>query len=126
MEFNKSNITKLLFSGIKNKFSDFSPYDFEDFIAQLFKDNSYQVEGTNYTGDYGADVIVIKDNIKIAIQVKRYKESNKVGVKDINQIIGARDYYNCNKAMVITTSDFTNPGRKLSNKTNVELSLIHI
>ena len=77
MDFSKTNIQDILFSGIKNRFSDFSPYDFEDFIAQLFKDNGYDVEGTNYSGDYGADVITSKNGIKTAIQVKRYSKTNK-------------------------------------------------
>ena len=121
MKFNKSNITDILYSAIAKRFSDFSPYDFEDFIGQLFKDSGYQVEGTNYSGDYGADVIVKKHRIKTAIQVKRYAQGNKVGVQEINQIIGGKEYHNCDKAMVITTSDFSKQGRKLASETNVEL-----
>ena len=116
MDFNRENIIKILFPSIKNRFSDFSPYDFEDFIAQLFKDNGYNVEGTNYSGDFGADVIINKNGVKTCIQVKRYSASNKVGVKEINQIIGARDYYKCDKAMVITTSDFSMPDLTISCK----------
>ena len=121
MDFSKTNISDILFSAIKNRFSDFSPYDFEDFIAQLFKDNDYEVEGTNYSGDYGADVIVLKDGVKTAIQVKRYSSTNKVGVKDINQIIGGKEYHKCDKAMVVCTSDYTKQGKNLSSEANVEL-----
>lgn len=121
MDFSKTNIQDILFSGIKNRFSDFSPYDFEDFIAQLFKDNGYDVEGTNYSGDYGADVITSKNGIKTAIQVKRYSKTNKVGVKDINQIIGGKEFHKCDKAMVVCTSDYTKQGIKLSKEADVEL-----
>ena len=119
MDFSKTNIQDILFSGIKNRFSDFSPYDFEDFIAQLFKDNGYDVEGTNYSGDYGADVITSKNGIKTAIQVKRYSKTNKVGVKDINQIIGGKEFHKCDKAMVVCTSDYTKQGIKLSKEADV-------
>ena len=95
MDFSNVNIQGILFSAISNRFSDFSPYDFEDFIAQLFKDKGFDVEGTNYSGDYGADVITSKDGIRTAIQVKRYAKTNKVGVKDINQIIGGKEYHKC-------------------------------
>jgi len=121
MDFSKVNIQDILYSAIKNRFSDFTPYDFEDFIGQLFKDNGYKVEGTNYSGDYGADVIVTKHRTKTAIQVKRYAENNKVGVPEINQIFGGKEYHKCDKAMVITTSDFSKQGRKLSDETDVEL-----
>jgi len=121
MDFSKVNIQGIIFSAISNRFSDFSPYDFEDFIAQLFKDKGFDVEGTNYSGDYGADVITSKDGIRTAIQVKRYTKTNKVGVKDINQIIGGKEYHKCDKAMVICTSDYTKQGRNLSSEANVEL-----
>ena len=121
MDFSSINIQNILYSAIKKRFSDFSPYEFEDFIAQLFKDNGYDVEGTNYSGDYGADVITSKNGIKTAIQVKRYSKTNKVGVKDINQIIGGKEFHKCDKAMVVCTSDYTKQGIKLSKEADVEL-----
>ena len=101
MNFAKTNIIKILESAIPNRFQDFPPSHFEDFIAQVFKDNEYKVKQTAYTGDYGADLI-IKNKIRTAVQIKRYAKSNKVGVKDINQIVGARDYYCFKDAFVIT------------------------
>ena len=106
---------------INDRFRNFNPYDFEQFIGELYKKRGYQVEATNYTGDFGADVIVVKDGIKTVVQVKRYNENNPVGVKDINQVLGAMSYYNADRATVITTSDFSNPGVELSKRTNVEL-----
>jgi Restriction endonuclease len=97
-----------------------SPYDFEDFIAQLFCDLGHEVQQTSYSGDYGADLIVISPRKKkIAIQIKRYAKDNNVGVNDVNQVIGARDYYKCNSAMIITTSDFTKQAYTLLAKTRV-------
>ena len=121
MDFSKVDILQVLKSAIPKKFQDFSPQDFEDFIAQLFRDNEYQVEQTKYSGDYGADLIIIKNGVKFAVQIKRYSETNKVGVQDINQVIGAKDYYNCDGAMVITTSSYTYRGKLLAKETNIEL-----
>lgn len=121
MDFSKVDITKILKSGMANKFMDFSPQDFEDFIAQLFRNNGYEVQQTKYSGDYGVDAIIKKDNESIAVQVKRYASDNKVGVQDVNQVIGGRDFYKCNKARIITTSSFTNQVKKLSESTGVEL-----
>ena len=121
MDFSKLEIPKILKSGMLNRFMDFSPQDFEDFISQLFRDNGYIVEQTKYSRDYGVDLIIKKNGEHIAIQVKRYAKINKVGVKDINQVLGGKNYYKCNKAIVITTSSFTKPAETLAQKTNVEL-----
>lgn len=121
MNFANTDIIKILGSAILNKFQDFSPSHFEDFIAQMFKDNGYKVKQTAYSGDYGADLILEKNKDRIAVQIKRYAKSNKVGVKDINQIIGARDYYSCKDAFFITTSSFTNQGKNLAKTVNVRL-----
>ena len=120
-KFDKDSIENILKVAINDRFRNFTPYDFEDFIGELYKKRGYDVEGTNYSGDFGADVIVLKDDIKTVIQVKRYHENNTVGVKDINQVLGAKSYYNADKATVITTSDFSKPGIELSERTNVEL-----
>ena len=121
MDFSNADIPKILKSGMTNKFMDFSPQDFEDFISQLFRDNGYKVEQTKYSGDYGVDIIIKKEDEHIAVQVKRYKKDNKVGVKDVNQVLGGRDYYKCNDTMIITTSSFTNQVKKLAEKTAVDL-----
>lgn len=106
---------------MKNKFQDFPPFDFEDFIAQLFKDNGYDVEKTPSSGDYGADILMAKSGEKIAVQVKRYAPDNKVGVQEINQVVGAKDFYKCDKAMIISTSSFSKRGKALAGETSTEL-----
>ena len=111
----------LLKESIPNRFMNINPTQFEEFVAEMFSDLGYRTDTTNITGDYGADVILSKDNKKTAVQVKRYQKNNKVGVKEINQVIGARDYYGCDDTMVITTSLFTPAGKKLASQARVEL-----
>lgn len=120
MDFSEVCIQEILKHSIPKRFQDISPTDFEDFVAQLFSDLGYEVEQTSYSGDFGADLIVANSEKKIAIQVKMYANNNYVGVKDVNQIIGAKDYYKCDTSMIITTSDFTKPALKLIEETNVE------
>jgi len=121
MDFSKVDISKILKSSVKSRFEDFTPQDFEDFIAQLYKDMGYEVEQTSYSGDYGADIIVKKDSVKTAVQIKRYAKTNKVGVQDINQVLGARDYYKCSNCSVVTTSSFSKSGVNLAKETQTEL-----
>jgi len=119
MNFEDIDIVRILKSSYKNRFQDFTPQDFEDFISLLFEKMGYSVEQTNYSGDFGADLIVSLNEVKTAIQVKRYNETNKVGVSEINQVIGARDYYKCEHALIISTSSYTAQGKQLAAKTNV-------
>lgn len=121
MDFSKTNIISVLEGAILNRFQDFPPSDLEDFICQLFKESGYDVKQTSYSGDYGADLILTKGDEKIAVQVKRYSKGNNVGVKDINQVLGGKDYYNCKSARVITTSSFTKAGKNLASQTQTEL-----
>lgn len=120
MDFSNNNIQEILKYSVPKRFQDMSPTDFEDFIAHLFKKLGYQVEQTSYSGDFGADLLVTKLNKKFAVQVKRYAKTNKVGVKDINQVIGSKEYYKCDASMIVTTSGYTNPALKLINEANVE------
>jgi len=112
---------KKLYAGLTSDFMDRSPHEFEDFIAELFTRMDYSTERTPLTSDYGADVIAKKGKEVIAIQVKRNKPGNDVGVKDVNQVLGSMYRYKADKAIVITTSDFTSAARKLATTAPVDL-----
>lgn len=117
-DFSKLKIKQILQHSLPIRFQDMDPLDFEDFIAYLFVKKGYEVQQTSYSGDYGADIVVNKNGTKIAVQVKRYHKNNKVDVKNVNQVIGAKSYYGCNSALIVTTSDFTKPAYTLMKATN--------
>lgn len=119
-DFSQLNVQEILKHSLPKRFQDMDPYDFEDFIAFLFSKMGYTIQPTSYSGDFGADLIVEKDNKKIAVQVKRYEKNNKVNVASVNQVIGAKNYYNCDTALIITTSDYTKPAYDLMNATETK------
>lgn len=119
MDFSNLNIPEILFSAFPSRFQEFSPQDFEDFIAQMFRDQGHEVEQTKYSGDFGADLIIQDIPDRTVVQVKRYAKNTKVGVKDINQLIGARDYYEAQNSIIVTTSSFTPQALVLCKKTRV-------
>ncbi len=92
---------------------------FEKYLEVLFKNMGYKVIRTPYMQDYGADLILEKDNKKTVVQAKRYK--SKVGVKAIQEIVAAKGYYKADHAMVITNSHFTFNAKRLAKENNVEL-----
>jgi len=92
--------------------------EFEYFLKDLFVSLGYEAEVTRLSGDQGADLVVEKDN-RIVIQAKRY--SNKVNNSAIQEVIGAKKYYNAKKAMVITNYYFTKSAKELAEINNVIL-----
>lgn len=121
MDFSKVDLIPILRSSMPRRFADMPPQDFELFIARFFQDTGFLTEQIRHSGDYGVDVIATKEGRRIAIQVKRYAKGNKVGVSDVNQAIGGAKFYNCDHVIVITTSGFTQPARRLANEAGVEL-----
>ena len=92
--------------------------EFEYFLKDLFIRLGYDAEVTKLSGDQGADLIVEKDN-RTVIQAKRY--SNKVNNSAIQEVIGAKKYYNAKKAMVITNYYFTKSAKELAEINDVIL-----
>ena len=79
------------------------PRDFEEFVADYYKNQGYKTELTSYTGDYGIDVIAQKGNERIAVQAKMYgNSSRKVNRQTVMELYGAMTLQKCNKAVIAT------------------------
>lgn len=109
---------KLLASGIY-EIDQMKGTTFEDYLESLFHAKGYKVRQTPKTGDYGADLIVIIENKKVAVQAKRYK--NKVGIKAVQEISSAKNYYKADEVWVITNNYFTQAAMNLAKANDVIL-----
>lgn len=109
---------KLRKSGIR-EVDQMSGEDFEKFLAELFKRRGFKVKLTATSGDYGADLILKDGKDIIAVQAKRY--SSTVGVKAVQEIIGAVKMYDATEAWVVTNSHFTRQAEKLADINDVYL-----
>lgn len=96
-----------------------SGFDFEKLVLVHFEKLGYKGEVTRATNDYGADLILQKDGEKIVVQAKRWRD--KVGIKAIQEVVGAINYYKANKGMVITNSYFTPNAKELAVSNNIDL-----
>jgi hypothetical protein len=67
---------------------------FELFLSKLYDGLGYFSEVTPQAGDFGADVITVKDKTKTAIQAKCFGECQSVGVEAINEVCGGAGYWN--------------------------------
>jgi len=92
---------------------------FEQYLRELYLKKGYKVTLTSASGDYGADLILEKDNKKIVVQAKRY--SKPVGIKAVQEVHSALTYYKAKEAWVVTNNDFTPAAVKLAHSNNVKL-----
>ena len=94
---------------------------FENYVGRRLKEYGYtKIKVTQTSGDFGADVIAVNSNGEtVCIQCKHY--SQPVGIKAVQEIYSAKQYYGCQKAMVITNSTYTQAAIDLAKSTGVDL-----
>lgn len=96
------------------------PYEFEDWLTDFLNENGFNAEHTRYSGDFGADIIAIRGGIKYAISCKKY--SNGLGVRSVQEIIAAMDYYHADTGWVVSTAPyFTSQAYELAKTRHVKL-----
>jgi restriction system protein len=93
--------------------------DFEEFLAALFVKEGYAVRRIGRTGDFGGDLILAKRGVRIVVQAKRYR--GFVGVRAVQEAVGAKGYYRCDRAWVVTNSRFTSAAAILARANGIEL-----
>jgi len=101
------------------KIDDMNGREFEEYLAMHFEQQGYRTKLTPKSNDYGADLILNKNGEKTVVQAKRY--GNSVGNSAIQEVLGAKGYYNASKGMVISNSYFTANAKALAEANNVEL-----
>ena len=52
-----------------------TPVEFEQWVGARFEDLGYKVKTTALSGDHGVDLIARRDQEKVVIQCKRYRET---------------------------------------------------
>lgn len=114
----QQNKQKLKASGIHDV-DTMDGFQFEYYLVELFKSHNYSARKTPNNNDFGADLLLKKDGKKIVVQAKRYK--NNVGIKAVQEIIGAKSYYKAQEAWVVTNSEYTKSAIELARKSNVRL-----
>ena len=99
-----------------------TPRDFEEYVCDIYRKQGYNVELTPLSGDYGIDLFAIKKKEKIAIQVKMYGgTARKVNRQCVMELHGAKDYFDCTKAVIVTNGAFLNDVYKVADKLKIEL-----
>jgi restriction system protein len=92
---------------------------FELYLEVLFQALGYGTEQLPTTNDFGADLILTTGETRIAVQAKRYK--GNVGNRAVQMILGAKKYYQCDAAWIVTNSFYTKAAIQMASKTDVVL-----
>lgn len=93
--------------------------EFEQFLVKLFSSMKYKVSITQASRDQGADLIIENFTGKTIVQAKRY--TGNVSNSAVQEAVAAISHYDCNNAMVVTNSYFTESAKELAKSNNVEL-----
>jgi HJR/Mrr/RecB family endonuclease len=92
---------------------------FEHFLETVFRRLGYRVEPIGKTGDQGVDLILHRDDFRIAVQAKRY--AGTVGNKAVQEAIAGRVFYRCDACAVVTNSSFTISAKELAARAGCRL-----
>lgn len=96
-----------------------SGVEFENFLKEMFEKLGYAVEKTKASHDYGADLLITKNGKKAVVQAKCYAKA--VGIKAVQEIIGAKQHYAAEDAFVATNNYFSKDAEVLAVENGVKL-----
>lgn len=96
-----------------------SGQEFENLLKTIFEKQGYDVALTKKSHDYGADLVLRKNNIISVVQAKCYEKN--IGIKAVQEIIAARLHYNAEEMFVATNRYFSKDAIILASEHNVKL-----
>jgi len=102
--------------------NDYTPAEFEQLIAELFRRRGYAAKVAGQSGDRGIDVVLGKGKNKIGVQCKRYK--GKIGSPLIREFIGALDGAGMTSGYFATTSDYTDEAVAAARNSSFAITLL--
>ena len=101
-------------------FDSLEGHEFEYYCADLLESRGFDdVTVTKGSGDYGIDIIAQRDGITYGIQCKRYE--GNIGTKAVQEAFSGKAFYDCDEAIVLTNSYFTNQAIEAAEKLGVIL-----
>lgn len=99
-----------------------NPRQFEELVCEHFRQQGYKTELTAYSSDYGIDGFAIKGKEKIAIQSKMYGHtSRKINRQMVMELHGAKDFFDCTKAIIVTDGIFLSDALTVAEKLKIEV-----
>lgn len=90
---------------------ELSPYQFESYVAELFRRKGYSVTMRGGSGDHGVDLELIDRNGRSAIvQCKRYQRP--IGPDVVRELFGTTIHERAGRGFLVTTADISSMSRR--------------
>jgi HJR/Mrr/RecB family endonuclease len=109
------------------KLTEMSSRNFEELVAELFKDKGYEIELTPASKDGGFDIRAVRKTAVgcglTLIECKRYSQKKKVGVDIVRGLYGVVEDRNATNGLIVTTSYFTKGSVDFQRKNAYRLEL---
>ena len=95
----------------------------EDKIAEYIEELGYRVRQTEYSGDYGVDLIALGNGMKlVALQIKNNTSTGSpVGVSAVQEVYAGGKFYDCDKFAVVSYTGYTENAKIMADKLDVML-----
>jgi predicted outer membrane protein len=97
-----------------------SPYEFENFVGEVWSELGWETEVTKGAQDRGIDVVAQRDDKTELIQVKRYAIDNKVGSNEVRKYATLyQQESDADSIALVTASSFTRQAEELADDLDV-------
>ena len=103
---------------------DYSPKEFEEATAEMFRRLGYKTKVTSYSGDKGLDVLLVKNEEKSGVQCKRYQPSKNIGPGPIREFSGSLEGAGLSKGFFVATTGFTEAAKEAADNSSFQIVLI--
>jgi hypothetical protein len=98
-----------------------TPMAYEQMVASHFRQLGYSVELTRRTNDYGVDAFAHKEDQKLALQAKMYGGARKLNREMVMQLHGAKDFFDCTEAVIVTNGRVAEDARQVAEKLRIRI-----
>jgi restriction system protein len=95
---------------------------FEEWVAERLRIEGDSVWRSPAGGDFGVDLVVTVDGVRVAVEAKRWKGTVPNGV--VRSLIAGAGYHACRAGLVVTTAKFSAKARAQAARTDLPLALI--
>ena len=99
---------------------------FEELVAEIWFGFGYEVELTKQTRDGGKDIIAVggrETSNRYLIECKRPDPPTKIDVRPVRELLGVKQDDPATKAILVTTSWFTEDARQIEERNRWSLEL---
>lgn len=125
-----TNIEKQLINQVHRRpelVHELSPRKFEEFVAELMRQQGFTVELTPATRDGGKDIYLAAKtslgSFLYLVECKQYKQK-PVGIAPVQRLYGVLEGEKATAGLLVTTSTFTKPAEQFQEKVAYRLTLV--